>query len=196
MDSRELKELRDKERIVCRVIFEMAGNPKDHVEKTLKDYIKKLKEDSDYVFTREYLSPIEENNGIWSLFYESEVVIANLEKLNLLCFNLGPASVEIIHPENMTLSDKKLTDLYNDFISKLHEVGISIKGITSENDLLKVNLNRAVRNCVVLALNEPRTADEIAEKVGIDTEHIQPFLEALIKEKSLVKDGEKYHKKN
>jgi len=196
MKDKESKELRDKERIVCRIIFEMAGNPKDHVEKTLKDYIKKIKEDPDYVFTKEYLSPAEENEGIWSLFYESEVIITNLEKLNLLCFNLGPASVEIIQPESMTLSDKRLTEVYNDFASKLHEVGMVVKSITSENDMLKVNLNRAVRNCVVLALNEPKTANEIAEKVGIDTEHIQPFLEALIKEKSLVKDGEKYYKKS
>ena len=40
MNEQELKELRDRERIICRVIFEMAGNPKEHVEKTLKDYIK------------------------------------------------------------------------------------------------------------------------------------------------------------
>jgi len=196
MNDRELKELRDKERVICRVIFEMAGNPKDHVEKTLKEYIKKIKEDPNYVFTKEYMSPAEETDGIWSLFYESEIIMTSLDKLNLLCFNLSPASVEIIHPENMTLSDKKLTDIYTDFASKLHEVGIALKSATNENDLLKINLSRAIRNCVVLALNEPKTIDEIAEKVGIDTEHIQPFLEALIKEKSLVKDGEKYHKKS
>jgi hypothetical protein len=196
MNDKEAKELRDKERIVCRVIFEMAGNPKDHVESTLKNYIKIIKEDPEYIFTKEYLSPAEENEGVWSLFYESEVIMTNLEKLNLLCFNLGPASVEIIHPENITLSDKKLSELYTDFAAKLHEVGIALKSITGENDLLKVNLNRAIRNCVVLALSEPRTANEIAEKVGIDAERLHPFLEALIKEKSLVKDGEKYHKKS
>jgi hypothetical protein len=196
MKDKELKELIDKGHILCRAIFEMAGNPKDHVEKTLREYIQKIKEDPDYIFTKEFLSPAEENEGIWSLFYESEIVVASLEKLNVLCFNLGPASIEIIQPENITLSDKRLTEVYTDFASKLHEVGIALKSVASENDLLKANLSRAIRNCVVLALNEPKTASEIAEKVGIDTGHIQPFLEVLIKEKSLVKDGEKYHKKN
>ena len=45
-------------------------------------------------------------------------------------------------------------------------------------------------------INEPKTIDEISIKTGIDTDHLQPFLDALLKEKSLVKDGEKYHKKN
>jgi len=193
--AEESREERDKKRIVCRVIFEMAGNPKEHVEKTFKDYIKKVKEDPDYVFTKEYYSPTEENDGIWSLFYESEVIITDLEKLNVLCFNLGPASVEIIYPENITLSDKQLTDIYTDFASKLHEVGIVIKNANNESDILKVNLNRAIRNCVVLALNEPKNASEIAEKIGVEAENLQPFLDAMIKEKSLVKDGEKYHKK-
>ena len=196
MNDKELKELISKGHILCRIIFEMAGNPKEHVESTLKSYIESVKEDPDYIFTKEYQAPAEENDGVWSTFYESEVIISNLEKLNVLCFNLGPASVEILQPESITFTDKKLTEVYNDFISKLHELGMSLKSINGENELLKVNLNRAIRNCIVLSLNEPKTLNEISEKVGIDTEHVQTFLEAMIKDKSLVKDGEKYHKKS
>lgn len=195
MNDKELKEFIGKGHILCRIIFEMAGNPKEHVEKTLKDYISKIKEDPDYVFMKEYMAPAEENENVWSTFYESEVLVTNLEKLNLLCFNLGPASVEILQPEQMTLSEKKLTEVYNDVISKIHEVSMAMKIINNDNELLKVNLNRAIRNCVVLSLNEPKTISEMSEKVGIDTEHLQPFVDAMLKEKSLVKDGEKYHKK-
>jgi len=195
MNDKELREFISKGHILCRVIFEMAGNPKEHVENTLKGYIAKVKEDPDYVFMKEYLAPAEENEGIWSTFYESEVLVTTLEKLNVLCLNLGPASVEILQPENLSLSDKRITEVYNDFISKIHEISMSMKSLGNDNEMLKVNLNRAIRNCVVLSLNEPRTSNEIADKVGIDLEHLQPFLDAMLKEKSLVKDGEKYHKK-
>jgi hypothetical protein len=195
MNDKELKELIAKGHILCRVIFEMAGNPKEHVEQTLAKYIKEIKEDPEYIFMNEYQAPAEENEGVWSTFYESEVLVSNLEKLNVLCFNLSPASVEIIEPENMTLSDKRVTMVYNDFISKLHEIGINLKSLNAENELLKVNLNRAIKNCIILALTEPKTAAEISEKIGIDLEHIQSFLDVMIKDKSLVKDGEKYHKK-
>jgi len=196
MNDKDLKDHISKGYIHCRVIFEMAGNPKEHVEKTLRDYMKAVREDPEYIFIKEYFAPAEENSdGIWSTFNESEILVLNLEKLNSLCFNLGPASVEIMQPETLTLSEKKLTELYNDVISKLHEIGIIMKSSVSENDLLKVNLNRAIRNCIVLSLNEPKSAEEISEKIGIDSEHLQPFIDAMIKEKSLMKDGEKYHKK-
>lgn len=196
MNDKQLKEIVSKGGVVCRAIFEMAGNPKEHVEKTLSEYIAKVKEDPDYIFLKEHSEPTEENEGIWSTFIEAEILITSLEKLNILCFNLGPASVEILLPEERSFTDKGLTNLYNDFISKLHEAGMEIKSLSSESDLLKVNLNRAIRNCIILSITEPKTAQDISEKVGIDTEHLQPFLEALIREKSLVKDGEKYHKNN
>ena len=196
MNDKELKGLISQGHILCRVIFEMAGNPKEHVEKTLREYIKIVKEDPDYIFTNEYYAQAEENDGIWSTFYESEIIIASLEKLNVLCFNLSPASVEIIQPDSITLTDKKLTHVYNDVISKIHEIGANLKNVNSENELLKINLNMAIKNCIVLALNEPKTSKEISEKTGIDTEHLNTFLETMLKDKSLVKDGEKYHKKS
>jgi len=195
MNDKELKGFIDKGHILCRIIFEMAGNPKEHVENTLKGYIKAVKEDPDYIFMEEYYAPAEENEGVWSTFFESKVLVTNFEKLNVLCFNLGPASVEILQPEEMTLSDKRLTEVYNDFISKIHEIGITMKNLAGENDLLKVNLNRSIRNCVFLALNEAKTLPDISEKTGIDAEHLQPFIDAMLKEKSLVKDGENYYKK-
>ena len=172
----------------------MAGNPKEHVEKTLKLYIDSIKEDPSYVFMNEYYAPSEEHDGVWGTFYESEILIGGLEKFNMLCFNLGPASVEVLKPESITLTDKKITDWYNDLLSKIQEVGITVKNLNSENDLLKVNLNRSIRNCVILALSEPKTLEEISEKIGIDTAHLLPFVEAMIKENSITKDGEKYHK--
>jgi len=196
MNDKELKDYISKGYILCRVIFEMAGNPREHVEKTLKEYIAKIKEDTEYIFMNDFYAPAEENeDGVWSTFYESEILISSIEKLNSLCFNMAPASIEILQPESLTLTDKKVTEWYNDVISKIHEIGILLKSATGENDLLKVNLNRAIRNCVVLALNEPKTSAEISEKIGIDAEHMQPFIDAMVKEKSLIKDGEKYHKK-
>ena len=55
-----------------------------------------------------------------------------------------------------------------------------------------MNLNRSIRNCVTLALNEPRTVEELAWKVGIDDEHIQPFLDVMIKDKTIFVEDNKY----
>lgn len=195
MKDKEIKEFIAKGHILCKVIFEMAGNPKEHVESTLKKYISAIKEDPNYIFMNEFYAPTEENDGVWSTFFESDVLVSNFEKLNLMCFNLTPASIEIVEPENFTLTQKELTYWYNDLLSKLHEVSIALKNYSSENEMLKVNLNRAIRNSIVLSLTEPKTTEEISSKVGIDKEHIQPFIDALVKEKSIILEGNKYMKK-
>lgn len=195
MKEKEIKERIASGSILCKVIFEMAGNPKEHVEQTLKAYITQIKEDPSYVFMNEYYAPAEENDKIWSTFYEADVLVSNFERLNILCFNLTPASLEIIEPEQFSMTQKELTYWYNDLLSRLHEVSVAVKNLNSESDLLKVNLNRSIRNCVVLSLTESRTADEIAMKVGIDKEHLQPFIDALVKEKSISFDGTRYTKK-
>ncbi|MGV8150417.1 MAG: hypothetical protein ACP5NV_01690 [Candidatus Woesearchaeota archaeon] len=192
MKDKEIKDLIEKGHILCRVIFEMAGNPKEHVEKTLKDYINKIKEDPSYIFMNEDYAPAEENDGVWSVILEADVLSTNFEKLNILCFNLSPASIEIIEPETFALTQKDITYWYNDILSKIHEVSASLKNLNGENDLLKVNLNRAIKNCVVLSLNEPRTMDEISQKVGVDKNNLQPFVDAMIKEKTIILEGNKY----
>ncbi len=195
MKDKEIKEFIAKGHILCKVIFEMAGNPKEHVESTLKKYISAVKEDPNYIFMNEFYAPTEENDGVWSTFFESDVLVSNFEKLNLMCFNLTPASIEIVEPENFNLTQKELTYWYNDLLSKLHEVSVALKNYGSENEMLKVNLNRAIRNSIVLSLTEPKTTEEISSKVGIDKEHIQPFIDALVKEKSIIVEGNKYMKK-
>ena len=193
MNEKERKELIAKGYLHCRVIFEMAGNPKEHVERTLRQYISAVEEDPDYVFLSKEYAPCEEtNDGIWSTFVESDILIADLEKLNSLCFNLSPASIEIIEPESFPLGQKALTDWYNDLLTKIHEVGATVKNLNSESDLLKVNINRLIRNCVTLTLTEPKSVEEIGLKVGIDKEHLQPFIDAMLKEKNIRQDNGKY----
>ena len=192
MKEKEIKEWVTKGHILTRVIVEMAGNPKEHVEESLKKYVDALKEDPDYIFMKDYYAPAEENDGVWSTFYESEVLVANFEKLNILSFNLGPASIEILEPESFNITQKQMTDWYNDLLSKIHEVSVTIKNLTSENQLLKVNLNKCIKNCIILALNEPKTMNEVVAKVGIDKEHLQPFMDSLVKEKNVVLEHDKY----
>jgi hypothetical protein len=193
MKDKEIKEFIEKGYILTKVIFEMAGNPKEYVEETFKKYIQFVKQDPEYIFMNEYMAPCEERDDkVWSTFFESDILVASFEKLDALCFNMGPASVEIIEPENFSLTQKQVTYMYNDLIAKLHEVSINSKNLSGENELLKVNLNRAIRNCVILALAEPKNSDELALKVGIDKEHLQPFLETMVKEKTIIQENNKF----
>jgi len=58
---------------------------------------------------------------------------------------------------------------------------------------LLVNFNALMRNAVLLALRgEEMTSSDIGKAVGISEEGIIPVLEAMIKEKTLDKKGDKF----
>jgi predicted transcriptional regulator len=63
----------------------------------------------------------------------------------------------------------------------------------SESKGLLVNFNALMRNAVLLALRgEEMTSSDIGKAVGISEEGIIPVLEAMIKEKTLDKKGDKF----
>ena len=120
MNDKELKEFIAKGHILVKAIFEMAGNPKEHVEDTLKKYVEHMKEDPDYIFMNGFFAPCEENEDkIWSTFFESDILVSDFEKLSHLCINLAPANIEVIEPESITLTQKLVSYHFNDLLAKL-----------------------------------------------------------------------------
>ncbi len=43
-------------KIRVRAIIEVLGKPKEHTEKTIRDYVEKIKEDNDFVILKEHFS--------------------------------------------------------------------------------------------------------------------------------------------
>lgn len=185
-----------RQKVKAKVLFEIVGNPKDHVVDALKKYVNLIKGDPTLKVSEEYIAEPEEKDGLWSTFAEMDITMQGMEKLTWLCVNFTPASVEIMEPSSFEMTDKGVTDWLNDLLSKLHEIGMHAKGLSSENDLLKLNINRLIRNTVANALKyveKPLNHEELAMEVGIqDKEHIVPFLDAMVKEGRILKDGLRY----
>ena len=173
-------------KVKARIIFEMMGNPKEHVEDVLRGFIANIKQDSTLKFSDEFFAEPEEQEKIWSTFAEMTITFPNLEKLTWLCINFTPASIDILEPEDAQVGDKQLTAWYNDLLSRLHEVGIAAKNLSSENDLLKVNINHLIRNFLVAVLKRNEkglSAEQLGEELGIhDLQTLQPFLDTLVKD--------------
>lgn len=181
------------QKLVVRTIFEVIGRPKDHVEKSIKAYIEHIKTDEDITIKSEDHEPAEEiEEGTFSAISEVELEVNNIEKLTWLCMNFSPASVEVINPPALSLEDKDITHWLNDLLSKLHEIGVQHKSLTSQNEGLIRNFNAMTRNAIILSLQEPRDKASISQKIGLAEEFTEKFLEALIKEKKVKKDKNKY----
>lgn len=182
------------EKLIVRTIFEVIGRPKEHVEQTIKAYIENIKTDQQInVLKEDYERAEEVDDDMFSGIAEIELEVPNIEKLTWLCINFSPASVELISPRALSLEDKDITHWLNDLLSKLHEIGIQQKALTSQNDGLVRNFNAMTRNAIILSLQESRDIGYISKKIGLADEFTEKFLDALIKEKKVKKDKNKYH---
>ena len=188
--------MQPQKKIKAKVVFELIGNPKEHVVGALKKYLEFLKGDPEMSCSEEYLAEPEEQEGLWSTFAEITVDVASLDKLIWLCTNFTPASVEILEPDEFKMTDKNVTDLLNDLLSRLHEVTVMTKNATSENELLKVNINRLIRNSALIALKYvPRglRPEELARELGVEQEDaLIPFFDAMEKEGRIKKTNGVY----
>jgi hypothetical protein len=197
MDERELQKKIKNGAVLAQVAFELIGNPKEYIENAVKSYINNIKNDSQIKIISEEFGEAEQlEGGLWSTYADTEMLFDNLDKLNWLCINFMPASIEIIAPEELSFSDKDLTNWFNDLLSKLHEISASVRQTTTQDQLVVKTMNALIQNAIIVASEHYHTPEEISSKTGIAKEQLQPFFDALIKQGKLEKKGESYYHKN
>jgi hypothetical protein len=198
MDDKEVQKRVKKGAVLAQVSFEIMGNPKEHVEKTIREFMGNIKKDSEInVLNEDYgeAEEVKDSDGLFSAYCDAEMLVQTLDKFNWLCVNFMPSNIEIIAPEELRFSDKDLTNWFNDLLAKLHEVSISYRQETTKQDLLIQNMNLLIQNAILLASEHHHKKEEIGEKIGIPAAQIEPFLQALLKSHKLEKKGEEYRRK-
>src|SRR3989338_8048221 len=118
----EEKLIAENTHIRCKIIIEMLGKPKEHVEKTLKMYIDKVREDSSLIVLNADFADAQEKGNLWTTFAELEMIIKGIPKLIAFCFDYMPSSIEILKPEEFTMKKSTIEDFINDLQARLHEV--------------------------------------------------------------------------
>jgi len=167
MKTKEIKELLYKGYLHTNIIFEIVGKPKEHIENTLKAYIENIKQDEElHIVNEEFESAEEMEEGVFGAVAELEIILPNIEKLNWLCINFSPASVEILEPDKKTITQKEIGDWTNDLLSRLHEIGMIQKNLKGQFDVLVKNFNAMTRNAIILSLKETNEIDSIAKKLA------------------------------
>ena len=138
----------EKNYIRFKTILEILGKPKEHVEESLKKYIAKIKEDEELMVIKEYYSDAKEQDNMFSVFAELEMLVKTVPKLIGFCFDYMPSSLEILKPESLALKNTQFTGILNDLQAKLHNVDMVAKQLKSENDFLKRNLKTSLKNVI------------------------------------------------
>ncbi len=125
--------------IIARMIIEVLGSPKEHVEETIRQVIKKLESEKGIrlINQKTYETEEQKDTKLWSTFSEVEFSPEDLKKLMELCFDYMPSSIEIIEPAGMNMDSGDISDLLNDLLSRLHKYDMILKNMHAENMVMK-----------------------------------------------------------
>ncbi|MBD3354672.1 hypothetical protein GF361_01650 [Candidatus Woesearchaeota archaeon] len=193
----DVKEKLEKGYIHSRVIVELMGKPKEHIEKTLKKYVENMKGNNNLDILNENFNEAKKvegsENGMFAVFVEIELLAKNIPTLVGFCFDYMPSSIEIIAPEEFKMKSNDITTIMNDLQGKLHKLDMTVKQLNAENRLLKKNEFSLAVNLVALLLKGGAKKLEILSRyTGMSEKDMEKFLKQLIDKGYIKKEEDSY----
>jgi len=190
------KYVEEKGYLHVRVMFEMLGKPKEHIEETIRKYIDKIKTDPNIEIFKEHFGDARaQEDDLWSTFAEVEMLVKSMDKLTWLSVNFMPASIEIIAPEKKFYTNRELGLWLNDILSRLHEISLMTKSLVSKDKFMSKSLGTLLKNMILLGIGKDSlTPEQIFKKTGIKEEEVITVLEVLEKQGKVKKVGEEYQR--
>jgi hypothetical protein len=189
----EEKLIAEKSHIRCKIIIEILGKPREHVEQALSAYIEKIRADSGLIVLNTSIADAKEKEELWSTFAELEMVVKGIPKLIAFCFDYMPSSIEILKPDEYLIRKSTIEDFINDLQARLHNVDMVVKTLKNENLFLRKNLNKALTNTIQISLVPGNLDKEKLSKItGIKADELQIFLDSLVKENKIREESGVY----
>ncbi len=185
--------------ITCQTVIEILGKPKEHIEKTLRRYIEKIKSDEKYDVKSVELAEVkkQEEGGLWACFAEIKFSTNKVENLVSFCFDYMPSIIEVIEPKELHFSEVEVSHFLNDLQAKLHQVDMVAKQLNLRNKTLQKNLAGLLKNYLLILLDKNSlTLDQLSKFTGVGKDQLGDYLDCLIDDGKVDLEGEIYHSKN
>jgi len=185
-----------KKEIVFRAVIEVLGKPKEHVEASLKGYINELKNDEKFKVLKEDFAEIkkQEDQELWADFAEVEVKTESMENLTRFCLNYMPSIIEVIEPQELTLSDTDLSVFLNDLQARLHQIDMVAKEAKIALDNSQINQVKLLKNyiSVLLKTHKQLTSEQLSRLTGVAKDALEDYMDKLIDIGTIDLKGETY----
>ena len=113
----------DEKKVNAILILEIIGRPAEHLVQTLESIAKQIGEEKGVKLIEKKINEpvlMKEQKDFYVSFMEAEVELDEILYLAILMFKYMPAHVEIISPQNLTLSNAEFNDLFNELTRRLH----------------------------------------------------------------------------
>ncbi len=186
------KDRLEKGNILARVIIEVLGAPKEYVEESIQLVIDRINEVDRAEVVSESTYEAEAKGKLFSTFSELEIWFKDLDTLTKFLFEFTPSSVEIMQPSKLSLGANFVSGLMNDFLLKMHDLGLKLKDSAAKEQVAGKNTDVLVRNFLHFVLKEPRSLEEIAKLTGIPLKNAEALLTNFEKAGIVEKSGDSY----
>ncbi len=142
MKEREIEQKIKEGWIRLKIVIEVAGFPKEHIEKAIASIGEKLHTEKSSIVVEQTTHPARNvSENMFSTFIEVELLSESLTQLMGLLYEYMPSSIEIIEPEDPISDDPQaVTMVLNDLLAKLHKYNQMVHAIQAENAILKKQL--------------------------------------------------------
>jgi len=146
----EAKSMEEQEKpwIKTRMIVEIAGFPKEHIDDALNRTSENFAKESKQVkVTDKKIREAQhveigeiKDTKIFSGFVEFRAEVETFSTLVGLVFDWMPSSVEIIEPEKIAENTRELNNVLNDLAGKLHQYDAAVKKLKARTIILTKEL--------------------------------------------------------
>ena len=178
--------------VTARVILQIVGKPKEHITEALDFIIQNVRDDAKYTILRKDIQPIEEREGLFTIFAELEISSKSFEDVVWFCFDYMPASVEILEPRELQYKADRFTSFLNELQARIHTIDLALKASTQKNNILHRNAAGLFRNLVRATTKTPKTASTLSKETGIVEEQLKDLLQELIQKKLVRFEQDRY----
>ncbi len=179
--------------VLARVIIEMLGAPKEHIEKALHMYIEKLGNDEKFSIVNKKLEPAEPAGKMFSVFAELEMWFKNTSELVGFCFDSLPSSVEIIEPASLLIKAPELSGWINDLQARIHKIDMDLKNLKANNMILNTQALRMIYSCIRISLKEsPKTFEQLGNLTELKDDLLKQVLDKMAAANEIVLEGNLY----
>ncbi len=124
-------------KITAIMIIEVMGRPKKHLIKILKEISKEIGEEKEVKIINEKINEpvkVKDQKNLFTAFTEIEVEVDEPLSLVVLIFKYMPAHIEVIEPENFTLTNNGFGEVLNELTRRLHKYEELVKVLQFQID--------------------------------------------------------------
>ncbi|MFT7615269.1 MAG: hypothetical protein ACI8Y7_000075 [Candidatus Woesearchaeota archaeon] len=195
MDKAQIEEQIANGHVRFHAVLEIVGKPQDHVEQTKKTILASLENHQKFTLLKQDSHDVEqlEKSDLFSTFTDVEVITPSMSHVYDFIFEYMPANMEIIDPERVTFTANQATNIINDLLAHVHNADMLAKESRQSNKILLGSLKTMIQNaCILALLGGPRTAESAAKLVGVPENELEKYLQLLLKENKVTKEGDIY----